>query len=80
MNSKAAIGPALVALSLLSGSAIAKQGGVCYSQGFHPEAKLKCDHIGSVTMKEIYAKGWRVVAVWTVSGNMTITYVAIEEQ
>ena len=71
---------ALALAMLLPGSAQAKQGGVCYTKTFHPQAKLNCEHIGRVTMSEIYAKGWRVVAVWTMDGSSFVTYVAIEEQ
>ena len=68
-------------LLVFSGQAAAKQGGLCYSKAFHPQAVLTCDHLGNVTMKDIYEKGWRVVAVWTLPTNlMPVTYVAIEEQ
>lgn len=71
----------LVTVLLASAQANAKQGGLCYSKAFHPQAQLTCDHIGEVSMSEIYAKGWRVTAVWTYSvGANVITYFAIEEQ
>ena len=69
------------ALLVLSGQAAAKQGGLCYSKAFHPQAVLTCDHLGNVTMKDIYTKGWRVAAVWTYTvGQNVLTYLAIEEQ
>ena len=33
------------------------KGGLCYGT---PQA-LNCEHLGKVTIKEIYEKGWRVV-------------------
>lgn len=81
MNIAKTMGAAALAFAMLPGSALAKNGGLCFARAFHPQAQLSCDHIGQVTMPEIYAKGWRVAAVWTfqVGGNV-ITYMAIEEQ
>ena len=50
------------------------KGGLCYGT---PQA-LNCEHLGKVTVKEIYEKGWRVVA-YVKEGPNTVT-VVIEEK
>lgn len=50
------------------------KGGLCYGT---PQA-LNCEYLGKVTVKEIYEKGWRVVA-YVKEGPNSIT-VVIEEQ
>ena len=70
-----------VCCAALSGQAIAQRGGICWAKGYHPDAQLSCQHLGSVTFPQIYEKGWRVVAVWTVEhGGRIATMMAIEEQ
>jgi len=69
----------LTALSTLSPAYAAapgnaQKGGTCYGtvQAFN------CEHLGHVTVKEIYEKGWRVVA-YIKEGPNTTTLI-IEEQ
>jgi hypothetical protein len=50
------------------------KGGTCYGT---PQS-LTCEYLGKVTVKEIYEKGWRVVA-YVKEGTNNIT-VVIEEQ
>lgn len=75
----AAIATTLLALSGLTGaqanpSATSVKGGLCYGT---PQA-LQCEYLGKVTVKEIYDKGWRVVA-YVKEGPNSVT-VVIEEQ
>ena len=39
----------------------AKRGGVCIGPFHGADSVLQCEHIGKVTIKQIYEKGFRVV-------------------
>lgn len=39
----------------------AKRGGVCIGSFLSADSVLHCEHIGKVTIKQIYEKGFRVV-------------------
>ena len=43
----------------------AKRGGVCIGPFRGADSVLQCEHIGKVTIKQIYEKGFRVVTVYT---------------
>lgn len=79
---------AFVAFILAAGSAQAdvQRGGTCFTN--HADisgAKVtwNCEHIGRVTTRQVYEKGFRVVGVYpTDPANRTIQYqyMVIEEQ
>jgi hypothetical protein len=57
------------------------KGGVCgtnYFAGY--DTKFDCEHLGKVTVKQIYEKGWRIVAMNQQKESGTWTYLIIEEQ
>lgn len=51
-----------------------KKGLLCYNAG---SATFRCTVLGDITVQDIYAKGYRVVATLPASSG---TYVVIEEQ
>jgi hypothetical protein len=60
-----------------------KRGGWCICNAFRgPESPFNCEHIGVVTIAQIYDKGWRVVLKQDLKGfNIGgITELIIEEQ
>jgi len=54
-----------------------KRGGVCWY--WTPSEPAECDHIGKVTVKEIYEKGFRVVSTARWTTGKYILFI-IEEQ
>ena len=65
---------AIAAANTMAADAPPIKGGLCYGT---PQA-LYCEHLGKVTVKEIYDKGWSVVA-YVKEGPNTVT-VVIEER
>jgi hypothetical protein len=57
-----------------------KRGGICASEfrGLNPV--LTCEHIGKVTIKQIYEKGFRVVLMKNHNDTSIYVTMVIEEQ
>lgn len=64
---------ALTPLTHAEGERHPLRGAQCWG-GF---PKFRCDYIGDVTIKEIYEKGWRVIAT---AEQQHVLYLIIEEQ
>ena len=66
------------------GNAQAKpvKGGMCGAYVSGHNAKFDCSHLGlgTVTIQEVYEKGWRVVAMTSQSSPATLMYIVVEEQ
>ena len=66
------------------GNAQAKpvKGGMCGAYVTSGNAKFNCTHLGlgSVSIQEVYEKGWRVVAMSSQSDPATLMYIVVEEQ
>lgn len=58
----------------------AKRGGVCIGPFRGAESVLQCEHIGKVTIKQIYEKGFRVVHMQDDKNTATYVMLVIEEQ
>lgn len=62
------------------------RGGTCFAASMKvkdDKALWRCEHLETVTIKEIYEKGFRVVSVGSTDlggGNMQPQYLVIEEQ
>ncbi|MCL2590912.1 MAG: hypothetical protein FWD67_08570 [Betaproteobacteria bacterium] len=59
------------------------KGGVCYTSDSRPGGTFTCEHLGKVSVKEVYEKGWRVVSLILVpSGQLSASawFMVIEEQ
>lgn len=57
-----------------------KRGGVCIGPFRGADAVLNCEHIGKVTIKQIYEKGFRVVHMQDDKNTATYVMLVIEEQ
>lgn len=58
-----------------------RKGGYCVSNNFDgANAVFKCEHLGQVTIREIYEKGWRVVLKRDVPRVSAAMGLIIEEQ
>lgn len=58
-----------------------KQGGTCWVEFFNENiARFNCEHIGFVTVRGIYEKGYRVVAVYEYGGGTKSAILVIEQQ
>ena len=69
------------ALSVSSALAAEQKGGVCIgTNDIGASSLFNCEHIGSVTIKQIYAKGFRVIAYHHDPRNAGIVSLIIEEQ
>lgn len=58
----------------------AKRGGVCIGPFRGADSVLQCEHIGKVTIKQIYEKGFRVVHMQDDKNTTTYVTLVIEEQ
>jgi len=58
----------------------AKRGGVCIGPFLGAKSVLQCEHIGNVTIKQIYKKGFRVVQMQDDKNTATYVTLVIEEQ
>lgn len=58
----------------------AKRGGVCIGPFRGADSVLQCEHIGKVTIKQIYEKGFRVVHMQDDKNTATYVTLVIEEQ
>lgn len=58
----------------------AKRGGVCIGPFRGADSILNCEHIGKVTIKQIYEKGFRVVHMQDDKNTATYVMLVIEEQ
>ena len=58
----------------------AKRGGVCIGPFRGADSVLQCEHIGKVTIKQIYEKGFRVVHMQDDKNTATYVMLVIEEQ
>lgn len=58
----------------------AKRGGVCIGPFRGGDSVLQCEHIGKVTIKQIYEKGFRVVHMQDDKNTATYVMLVIEEQ
>lgn len=61
-------------------AATAKRGGVCIGPFRGGDSVLQCEHIGKVTIKQIYEKGFRVVHMQDDKNTATYVTLVIEEQ
>lgn len=57
-----------------------KRGGVCVGPFRGADSVLLCEHIGKVTIKQIYEKGFRVVHMQDDKNTATYVTLVIEEQ
>ena len=57
-----------------------KRGGICNGDFIHYGPMLSCEHIGEVTIKQIYEKGFRVVLMNHYNNTSTYVRMIIEEQ
>ena len=57
-----------------------KRGGVCIGPFRGADSVLLCEHIGKVTIKQIYEKGFRVVHMQDDKNGATYVTLVIEEQ
>lgn len=58
----------------------AKRGGVCIGPFRGSDSVLLCEHVGKVTIKQIYEKGFRVVHMQDDKNTATYVTLVIEEQ
>lgn len=58
----------------------AKRGGICIGPLRGGDSVLHCEHIGKVTVKQIYEKGFRVIHMQDDKNTATYVMVVIEEQ
>ena len=61
-------------------AAASKRGGVCIGPFRGGDSVLQCEHIGKVTIKQIYEKGFRVVHMQDDKNTATYVMLVIEEQ
>jgi hypothetical protein len=57
-----------------------KRGGVCIGPFRGAESVLNCEHIGKVTIRQIYEKGFRIVHMQDDKNTATYVTLVIEEQ
>lgn len=57
-----------------------KRGGICVGPFRGADSVLLCEHIGRVTIKQIYEKGFRVVHMQDDKNTATYVMLVIEEQ
>lgn len=57
-----------------------KRGGVCIGPFRGADSVLLCEHIGKVTIRQIYEKGFRVVHMQDDKNTATYVTLVIEEQ
>lgn len=57
-----------------------KRGGVCIGPFRGADSVLVCEHIGKVTIKQIYEKGFRVIHMQDDKNTATYVTLVIEEQ
>jgi len=58
----------------------AKRGGVCIGPFRGADSVLNCEHIGQVTIRQIYERGFRVVHMQDNPNTATYVRLVIEEQ
>jgi hypothetical protein len=61
-------------------AAAAKRGGVCIGPFRGGDSVLQCEHIGKVTIKQRYEKGFRVVHMQDDKNTATYVMRVIEDQ
>lgn len=57
-----------------------KRGGVCIGPFRGADSVVNCEHIGKVTIKQIYEKGFRIVHMQDDKNTATYVTLVIEEQ
>ncbi len=57
-----------------------KRGGICDGGFRYVHSVLNCEHIGKVTIKQIYKKGFRVVLMKDYNDPFSYGTIVIEEQ
>lgn len=58
-----------------------RKGGFCVCNQFRGTPSVfQCEHLGNVTISQIYEKGWRVVIKQDVRGVVSAVELVIEEQ
>ena len=59
----------------------AKRGGWCICNAFRgPESQFNCEHIGVVTISQIYDKGWKIIHKQDTRNTAAVVELIIEEQ
>ena len=59
----------------------AAKGGYCIALSFTgADSVFNCEHIGKVTFRQIYEKGWRIVSYIQLRDSTTMRELIIEEQ
>ena len=61
-------------------SASTRRGGVCIGPFRGADSVLTCEHIGKVTVRQIYEKGFRVIHMQDDKNTATYVTLVIEEQ
>lgn len=69
-----------VMMSANAQAANPKRGGVCIGPFRGGDSVLMCEHIGKVTIKQIYEKGFRVIHMQDDKNTATYVTLVIEEQ
>lgn len=71
----------MLSLLSVSSNAAEQKGGVCIgTNDIGASSSFNCEHIGSVTIKQIYEKGFRVIAYHHDPKNSGVVSLIIEEQ
>jgi hypothetical protein len=71
---------AVVAANAIAADAGPLRGGVCIGPFRGADSVLNCEHIGQVTIRQIYEKGVRVVHMQDNPNTATYVRLVIEEQ
>lgn len=84
MNKKLSVALVIATLVGITGahaqSAGARRGGVCIGPFSGADSVLTCEHIGKVTVRQIYEKGFRVIHMQDDKNTATYVTLVIEEQ
>jgi len=58
-----------------------RKGGFCICNAFlGADSVFSCEHIGKVTIRDIYARGWRIAHMQDVKNTAGVVELVIEEQ
>jgi len=58
-----------------------RKGGFCICNTFlGADSVFSCEHLGKVTIRDIYAKGWRIAHMQDVKSTVGVVQLVIEEQ
>jgi hypothetical protein len=71
---------AVVATYAMAAESGALRGGVCIGSFQGADSLMNCEHIGRVTIRQIYEKGFRVVHMQNDKNTATYVMLVIEEQ